>query len=117
MTKRFYKHKVLLDENMPVRTAFPRLNEHFDVKHVRDDLHQGETEDPDVYQLATVQNRILVTFNGDDFRPLVGALEADPGVMDVPAGWEAAAIDSKLTALRMRHGPKYFMGHYRALAT
>ncbi len=84
MPKFFYKHKVLLDENMPSRRLLKQLNHHFDVKHVRDDLRHGELGDPDVYQLAATQGRIVVTFNGRDFRSLVGAIPNDPGVIDVP---------------------------------
>jgi Domain of unknown function (DUF5615) len=71
MPKRFHKHKLLLDENMPPRAGFPRLNQHFDVKHVRDDLNHGALDDPEVYQLAVIQGRIVVTFNGDDFRAVL----------------------------------------------
>jgi hypothetical protein len=31
---------------------YPLLNEHFDVKHIRDDLHLGGFPDPEIYQLA-----------------------------------------------------------------
>ena len=58
MPKGFYKHKLLLDENMSFRTAFPSLNSKFDVKHIEDDLKQGGLPDPDVYQLAVKLNRI-----------------------------------------------------------
>jgi predicted nuclease of predicted toxin-antitoxin system len=116
MPKHFHKHKLLFDENMDVRQLFPRLNEHFDVKHVRDDLHLGGLKDPSVYDLAVVQGRIILTINGDDFRPLVGTKQ-DAGVIKIPDAWTRERIDSKLTALIMRHGPKYFAGHYRILAT
>jgi hypothetical protein len=118
MPKRFYKHKLLLDENMPFRPNLPRLNQHFDVKHIRDDIHHGQIDDLDVYQLGATQGRIVVTFNGTDFRPLIGRLDGyEPGVIDIPAGWSAARIDTKLAALLMRHGPTYFAGQYRTLAT
>jgi len=52
MVHHFYKHKLLLDENMPPRLEFPRLNGLFDVKHVRDDLNSGGLPDPQVYALA-----------------------------------------------------------------
>lgn len=116
MPKRFHKHKVLLDENMPARRLLKRLNQHFDVKHIRDDLRHGALDDPDVYQLATTQGRIVVTFNGRDFRSLVGALHNDPGVIDVPDGWTASHIDTKLTTLLMQNGPSYFARQYRTLA-
>jgi hypothetical protein len=46
------KYKLLLDENMPDRALFPRLNELFDVKHIREDLNIGGLKDPQVYFLA-----------------------------------------------------------------
>lgn len=117
MPKRFHKHKLLLDENMPPRDRLRRLNQHFDVKHVRDDLKHGEIEDAEVYQLATSQDRIVITFNGPDFRVLVGKLHNDPGAIHVPANWRNAQVDTKLTPLLMRHGPAYFARHDRTLAT
>ena len=116
MPKHFYKHKLLFDENMAARQLFPRLNEHFDVKHVRDDLNHGGDPDLAVYALAVAQKRIIVTINGQDFHGLAGTQD-DAGVIDLPAGWSRAHVDTKLTALLMRHGPAYFAGHYRTLAT
>ena len=87
MPKRFYKHKLLLDENMPPRTAFLLLNSQtsfwrfsasnyagaaYDVKHIVVDLRRGGLPDPEVYQLAVEQKRILVTYNTKHFRPLAG---------------------------------------------
>lgn len=54
-TKRFYKHKILLDENFPIRNHFPTLNRRFDVKHVGADLNQEGLSDPQVYDLARQQ--------------------------------------------------------------
>jgi predicted nuclease of predicted toxin-antitoxin system len=116
MSKRFHKHKLLFDENMEARQLFLRLNEHFDVKHVRDDLKQGGIDDEPVYQLAVAQGRIIITLNGDDFRPLVGT-KPDAGAIKIPSAWTREHIDTKLTALLMRHGPAYFAGHLRILAT
>jgi predicted nuclease of predicted toxin-antitoxin system len=67
MSKRYYKYKLLLDENMSPRQRFPRLNAHYDVKHVRDDLHRGGIDDPSVYRLACTQGRVLITENWTDF--------------------------------------------------
>ena len=71
MSRKVYKFKLLLDENMPPRQRFPRLNSRFDVKHIRDDLDQSGLKDPPVYALATRLNRLIITFNGDDFVNLV----------------------------------------------
>src|SRR5947207_3217073 len=70
MPRGFYKHKLLLDENMPSRHYFPRLNHLFDVKHIAVDLKKGSIKDELVYEEAVKLHRLVVTFNGDDFKPL-----------------------------------------------
>jgi hypothetical protein len=105
MSKGFYKYKVLLDENMPLRTAFPNLNSKFNVKHIEDDLKQGSLADPDVYQLAVDQKRILVTFNSKHFRKLAGS-RGDAGIIGVSASLAPSQIDTKLTALLTKSTPR-----------
>ncbi len=113
MPRKFYKHKTLLDEHISPRQFFTRLNQRFDVKHIKHDLHLGDLGDPDIYELALLQGRIILTKNVKDFRPL---LEKDsPGIIGIPETWLPARVDTKLTALLMKHGPKYFQGHYRSL--
>ena len=58
MPKPFYKHKTLLDEHLYHRRQYPLLNAHFDVKHLRDDLHLDGLPDPAIYELAVKQGRI-----------------------------------------------------------
>jgi hypothetical protein len=114
MPKRFYKHKTLLDEHLYHRRVYPLLNERFDVKHIRDDLHLDGLPDPQVYELARKQERILLTTNVKDFRPL---LQDDcPGIIGIPDAWLSDRIDTKLTALLTRHGPNYFRGRIRSLS-
>jgi hypothetical protein len=115
MPKPFYKHKTLLDEQLYHRHLYPLLNEHFDVKHIRDDLHLGGLPDPEVYALAVSQSRIILTKNVKDFRPLLR--DDCPGIIGIPETWTPSRIDTKLTALLMRHGPNYFRGRYLPLAT
>ena len=115
MPKRFYKHKTLLDEHLYHRRVYPLLNAHFDVKHIRDDLHLDGLPDPQVYELACKQGRLLLTTNVKDFRPLLR--DDCPGIIGIPDAWLPDRIDSKLTALLMRHGPNYFRGRYRPLAS
>jgi predicted nuclease of predicted toxin-antitoxin system len=113
MPKRFYKHKTLLDEQISPRQFFPRLNERFDVKHIKHDLNLGSLPDPAVYELAVSQGRIILTKNVKDFRPL---LHADsPGIIGIPETWSNSRVDTKLTALLMQHGPTYFKGRFRPL--
>jgi predicted nuclease of predicted toxin-antitoxin system len=104
MPKRFYKHKLLLDENMPHRTVFLLLNSQFDVKHVAADLKKGGLDDPSVYQLAVNQKRILVTYNTKHFRPLAGTKD-DTGIIGVSANLPTPQVDSKLAALLTKSTP------------
>ena len=114
MPRTFYKHKTLLDEHLPPRQVLSSLNAHFDVKHIKHDLNRAGLPDPEVSKLAATHGRIILTINVKDFRPL---LRGDaPGVIGIPENWSAARIDSKLTALLMRHGPNYFRGRYHSLA-
>ena len=72
-------------------------------------------DDAAVYELAVKQGRIILTSNVKDFRPLLR--EVSPGIIGIPETWSPPRIDSKLTALLIRHGPNYFRGRYRPLAT
>ena len=114
MPKRFFKHRLLLDENLPPRQRLVYLNERFDVKHIKHDLHLGGLDDAPVHQLALAQQRIILTSNVKDFRPLLRA--HSPGVIGIPETWSVARLDTKLTALLTKHGPAYFTGRVRPLA-
>ena len=70
MTKRFYKHKLLLDENFPIRKHFPTLNRRFDVKHIKADLNLEGLSDPEVYELAQKGERLVITRNIKHFKEL-----------------------------------------------
>jgi hypothetical protein len=101
--------------HLPPRRFLSRLNAHFDVKHIKHDLHHGGMDDPDIYELAGTLGRIILTINVKDFRPLLR--DNAPGVIGIPEGWSAPRIDTKLTAFLMHHSPAYFRGRYHPLAT
>jgi hypothetical protein len=114
MPKQFYKHKLLLDEHLPPRQFLARLNELFDVKHIKHDLHNGGMADQAIYELTGSQGRIILTSNVKDFRPLLR--EDSPGIIGIPETWSTSRLDTKLTALLMHHGPNYFRGRFHPLA-
>ena len=115
MLKRFYKHKILLDENMPTRQDFPRLNELFDVKHIRDDLHKNGLDDPQVYGLAVQLKRLIVTYKIKHFRKLAPQ-SFDSGVIGVSANLTFQQMDTKLTALLIRSNENALQGKYTPLS-
>ena len=63
MVRRYYKHKLLLDEGFPPRSFFSMLNHRFDVKHVKTDLKHIGLPDEKVYTLAAQLKRLIVTYN------------------------------------------------------
>lgn len=110
---KFYKHKLLLDENITLRQYLPKLNERFDMKHIKHDLHHGGMNDLLIHELAVAQGRIILTNNVKDFRPLLR--KDSPGVIGIPETWPTTMLDTKLTALLMRHSPNYFKGNFYPL--
>ncbi len=62
MVHTFYKHKLLLDEGFPPRMYFPRLNERFDVKHIKTDFRKIGLPDAEVYAFAVMLKRLIVTY-------------------------------------------------------
>ena len=109
MPKRFYKFKLLLDENMPPRQRFPRLNSRFDIKHIRDDLNQAGLKDQPVYELAKAFNRLIMTFNGNDFKEMV-VQSTKSGVINISQNLRNDQIDTKLTALLTKSRPSALFG-------
>ena len=100
-----------MDENMPPRQRFPRLNSRFDVKHIRDDLNQAGLKDPPVYALASKLNRLIITFNGDDFKNMVDQ-NSEAGVINISANLRYDQIDTKLTSLLTKSGPNALFGKF-----
>jgi hypothetical protein len=114
MPKGFYKHKILLDENMPQRNRFPTLNKLFDVKHIRDDLKRAKLDDLAVYELAVSLGRVIITYNVKDFRPLAG-MKADAGIIGIPDRLPLPQQDTKLCAFLKKHTPHALAGKFNAL--
>lgn len=116
MTHKLHKeHKILLDENMPNRSKLARLNGIFNILHIRDDLKKTGLSDPEVYKLAKEHKRILITFNGDDFRKLVNKTD-HIGVISVPATMPLETIDKKLNSLFVKSTEGTFKGKFILLS-
>ena len=99
---------------MPPRQRFPRLNRRFDLKHIRDDLHQAGLTDPPVYRLAQKLNRLIITFNGDDFKNMVEQ-NTQTGVINISTNLRNDRIDTKLTAPLTKSSPSALFGKFTDL--
>lgn len=111
MPRKFYKHKLLLDEGFLYRQRLPILNSCFNVKHITGDLGYNGLRDEDVYKLGVKQKRLIVSFNDKDFRPLANKSK-ETGVIGVSANLTADNIDKKLTALLIKAGEKELLGKF-----
>jgi hypothetical protein len=98
MPRRFYKHKLLLDEGFHYRQQLPLLNSRFDVKHVAGDYKQRGLPDSQVYERAQKESRLLVTYNIKDFISLASESK-DIGIIGVSPNISTEQIDKKLTNL------------------
>ena len=109
MKKRFYKHKILLDENVHYKTYFPVLNSFFDVKHITEDYHKVGLSDLQIYKYALSLKRIIVTFNIKDFHEL--ALTSKKiGVVGISSNMPVEVIDKKLTAFFKKASKNSLLG-------
>lgn len=108
-TQRFHKHKLLLDENFPIRTHFPALNRRFDLKHIKADLNHEGLSDPEVYTLARKQGRLVVTRNIKHFKELAQKSN-DTGVIGVSENLTFGQADKKLTSLLNKSTKKSLLG-------
>ena len=109
MPKKFHKYKLLLDENFSIRSSFPLLNRRFDVKHIATDLRLAGMPDSQVYELARIEGRLLITYNTKDFSNL--ALKSiETGVIGVSANLSIGQIDKKLVALLIKSSKRTLFG-------
>lgn len=111
MPKIFYRHKLILDENLPTRENFPLLNNRFDLKHIADDYKQGGLPDFKVYKLAQKEERLLVTYNIKDFKELA-AISITTGIIGVSPNLTLDQIDKKLTSLFTKATKKELLGKF-----
>lgn len=109
-----HKHKILLDEGLPPKSFLLKLNRIFDVKHIRDDLKKAGASDSIVYGIARDQQRVVITYNVKDFKPLIK--KGYPSVIGVSAHLSPTQIDIKLTALLRKLSQGMAQGQYIAIS-
>ena len=114
MSAKFHKFKLLLDENMPARNKFEHLNHIFDVKHIAFDLGKGGLSDAEVYKEAAKTHRLIITFNGKDFKAFA-TTSKETGILFVSQNIPDEQIDTKLVALLRKYTPNSLYGKFTTL--
>ena len=70
-SQRHKRYKLLLDEGLSPRQNSRELNSLHDVKHIKHDLKFAGLSDQKVFDKASREGRLLVTFNIKDFQFLI----------------------------------------------
>ncbi len=108
--RRAPKLKLLLDEGFPYRNSFKALNNYFNVRHIKQDFGLEGVPDEEVYKLASEEERLLITFNVRDFRPLIK--QRRPTVIGISPVLTNKQIDIKLTAILRKLKPEDLKGKF-----
>lgn len=110
MGPRRLRIRVLLDEGLPPRQSFPKLNAIANLVHVKHDLKRPGAPDHELYALATEDGRVVVTLNLRDFKRLVRSDGAS--VIGVGPAMFPKEIDTKVVALLRRLKPHHLKDHF-----
>lgn len=102
MVHRPYKFKLL-------------LNEFYDLKHITGDLHKEGISDPEVYEIARKDKRLVVTYNEKDFRKLAIKCK-ESGVIGISGNMSVNQIDTKLSSLLRKSNQKDLFGKFTSLS-
>lgn len=94
------KCKLLLDENLPPKAKFTRLNHRFNVQHIVHDLRKSGISDKELFAIAEKSGRIIITLNEKDF---VSNAYKKSGLIGLSPQLSTEDIDKKVTSILTRH--------------
>lgn len=103
------RHKLLLDEGLPRKEAYPRANNYHNLRHIVHDIGKGGAKDKDVYAIANKEKRIVVVFNTKDFRPLI--FPESVSVISLSTNLTDRQVDLKLCKALRYLKPSQTKGH------
>lgn len=113
MPHKLYKFKLLLDENLPPRTSFPRLNSRYIVKHVIHDFHiklpTKTILDSEIMSFGIETKSIVITINKKDFLHFI--LTKNSGVIGISPNMSNEQIDTRLCAFLTKSTKNQIYGH------
>lgn len=103
------RHKLLLDEGLPRKEAYPQANNYHNLKHIVHDIGKSGAKDKDVYVIANKEKRLVVVFNTKDFRPLI--LPESASVVSLSTNLTDKQVDLKLCKILRSLKPSETKGH------
>ena len=108
-SKKHIRHKLLLDEGLPRKESFPKLNNRHTLRHINHDLKKGGSSDSSIYSLAEIIDALIVVFNTKDFKPFITVDK--PSVIALSTNITNKIIDNKLCRLLKELNPRERKGH------
>ena len=115
MPHKFHKFKLLLDEGLYPRNVLYRTNNRHNLKHIKHDLNKGGIPDKEVYKTAKKENRIIVTYNINDFKRIARQSNYT-GIIGVTQALSPEQLDTKLNSLLSKSSKKSLYGKYTPLS-
>lgn len=99
----------MLDAAFARGESFPRLNKKANLAHIVFDYGLSpQCSDEEIYQKATLENRLVLTINFKDFRKLVKNNKS--GVVAIPSELSNENIDSLLSEFVSGKNPQDYYG-------
>ena len=103
------RHKLLLDEGLPRKEAYPKANNLHNLKHIVHDIDKGGAKDKDVYVIANKEKRLVVVFNTKDFRPWISPESVS--VISLSTNLTDKQVDLKICKVLRSLKPSETKGH------
>mgnify|MGYP001570420660 CR=1 FL=1 len=107
--RRHTRYKLLLDEGLPRKEAYPLANNYHSLKHIVHDIDKGGAKDKDVYSIANKDKRLVVVFNTKDFRPMLSSESVS--IISLSTNLTDKQVDLKLCKILRSLKPSQTKGH------
>lgn len=108
-SKKHRRSRLLLDEGLPPKEAFPNTNNLHNVAHIVHDIKATSSPDRIVYSIAQKQSRLPAVFNIKDFKPMIRA--KTPSVIVLSANLTNQTADVKICKVLRKLKPSELKGH------
>jgi predicted nuclease of predicted toxin-antitoxin system len=103
------KCRLLLDENLPPRKKFFRLNNRYNVRHIVHDYHKSGISDTELFKIAEKEQRIILTRNEKDF---IGNIRKKSGLIGLSPNLSTEDIDKKITSVLTKYKRCVLIGKF-----
>ena len=109
MSKKIRRFRLLFDSSFPRKEVLLRLSKKANISHVVQDYnYPNQSEDRDIFDLATKVDRFVVTVNKKHFKKFLDKIK--PGIVILPSGLSNEELEKSLIKLIANKNPDDFYG-------